>query len=116
MLDIQRYEGASTLYGPHTLAAYQMLYSQMATALAKGVSVPPGPTPPDISGKTVLTIRLSIYLSINQTNISPFYLYVSIVSFLLFFVDLLLSSIYICNLQSAFLLFCLIIIYLFIYQ
>jgi len=49
---IQRYEGASTLYGPFTLPAYQMLYSQLATALAKGSPVPPGPTPPDLTGKT----------------------------------------------------------------
>ncbi len=75
LLDIQRYEGASTLYGPHTLAAYQMLYSQMATALAKGVSVPPGPTPPDISGKTVLTIHLSIHQSIKQTSLLSIFMY-----------------------------------------
>eukprot|EP00058_Branchiostoma_floridae_P025487 XP_002610977.1 hypothetical protein BRAFLDRAFT_127904 [Branchiostoma floridae] len=27
---VQRYEGASTIYGPHTLAAFQQLYSQLA--------------------------------------------------------------------------------------
>jgi len=48
----QRYEGASTLYGPHTLAAYQQQYSILAQALAKGTPVPPGPTPPDLSGDT----------------------------------------------------------------
>jgi len=48
----QRYEGGSTLYGPHTLAAYQQLYSQLAIALATKTPYPPGPTPPDLSGKT----------------------------------------------------------------
>jgi len=49
---IQRYEGASTLFGPNTLAAYQQLYYGLATALATGTPYPPGPTPPDLSGKT----------------------------------------------------------------
>jgi neutral ceramidase len=46
---VQRYEGASTLFGPHTLAAYQQEYSRLATALATGKTVEPGPTPVDIS-------------------------------------------------------------------
>jgi len=49
---IQRYEGASTLYGPNTLAGYQQEYSKLAAALAQGQPYPPGPTPPDLSGKT----------------------------------------------------------------
>jgi len=48
----QRYEAASTLYGPHTLAAYQQEYSKLAVALVTGTPVPPGPTPPDLTGKT----------------------------------------------------------------
>jgi neutral ceramidase len=48
----QRYEGASTLYGPHTLAAYQQEYSKLAIALATGKQVPAGPTPPDLTGQT----------------------------------------------------------------
>lgn len=46
----QRYEGASTLFGPYTLAAYQQEFSKLATALAQGVPVPPGPTPLDLKG------------------------------------------------------------------
>lgn len=46
---VQRYEGASTIYGPHTLAAYQQLFTQLATALVKGTPVPAGPTPRDLS-------------------------------------------------------------------
>ncbi|XP_070544626.1 putative neutral ceramidase C [Ptychodera flava] len=43
---IQRYEGASTIYGPHTLEAYIQQYKILAEALAKGKSVEPGPSPP----------------------------------------------------------------------
>jgi neutral ceramidase len=42
---IQRYAGASTLYGPHTLAAYQQEFYKLALLLAAGKSAPPG-TPP----------------------------------------------------------------------
>jgi len=49
---VQRYEGASTLYGPHTLAAYQYLYSQLAQALITGKPYPPGPNPPNIWDNT----------------------------------------------------------------
>jgi len=48
----QRYEGASTLFGPHTLAAYQMLFSSMAQAIATGNPVPHGPNPPNLAGQT----------------------------------------------------------------
>jgi neutral ceramidase len=48
----QRYEGASTLYGPHTLAAYQQIFDDLATKLARNESVPSGPTPYDMRGKT----------------------------------------------------------------
>jgi neutral ceramidase len=48
----QRYEGASTMYGPHTLAAYQQIYDDLATKLALNQSVPSGPAPYDMRGKT----------------------------------------------------------------
>eukprot|EP00052_Salpingoeca_macrocollata_P008517 m.67462 g.67462 ORF g.67462 m.67462 type:complete len:354 (+) comp16631_c0_seq1:1200-2261(+) len=38
----QRYEAASTLYGPHTLAAYQQEFYALAEAMATGSSVDPG--------------------------------------------------------------------------
>jgi len=50
---VQRYEGASTLYGPHTLEAYQQEYAGLALALATGAPVPPGPSPPDLSDYTL---------------------------------------------------------------
>jgi neutral ceramidase len=33
---VQRYAGASTLFGPHTLEAYQQEYYKLAFALAQG--------------------------------------------------------------------------------
>jgi neutral ceramidase len=44
---IQRYEGASTLYGPHTLPLLMQQYQRIMTALVNGQSVAPGPTIPD---------------------------------------------------------------------
>lgn len=39
---VQRYEGASTLYGPNQLAAYMQEYHALAVALATGTPVDPG--------------------------------------------------------------------------
>nr|XP_060624741.1 neutral ceramidase [Anolis sagrei ordinatus] len=45
---IQRYEGASTLFGPHTLSAYIQLFRGLAKALAEGTArdLPNLPEPP----------------------------------------------------------------------
>jgi len=43
----QRYEGASTLFGPNTLPAYIQLFSNLAQALVNGNSVPEGQAPYD---------------------------------------------------------------------
>lgn len=43
----QRYEAASTIYGPNTLAAYLQEFKKLAAALATGKTVDPGPSPPD---------------------------------------------------------------------
>ncbi|XP_058099529.1 neutral ceramidase 2-like [Magnolia sinica] len=48
---IQRYEGASTLFGPHTLSAYIQEFKKLAAALISGLSVEPGPQPPDLLDK-----------------------------------------------------------------
>uniref|UniRef100_A0A7S3GC45 Neutral ceramidase n=1 Tax=Palpitomonas bilix TaxID=652834 RepID=A0A7S3GC45_9EUKA len=42
---VQRYEGGSTVWGPHTLAAYQQQYYNLAVAIEKGTPVPEGPQP-----------------------------------------------------------------------
>ncbi|XP_077595165.1 neutral ceramidase [Stigmatopora nigra] len=45
---VQRYEGASTIYGPHTLAAYIQKFSGLARAIAqdRAGSLAAGPEPP----------------------------------------------------------------------
>ncbi|KAL1210037.1 Neutral ceramidase 2 [Cardamine amara subsp. amara] len=51
--EVQRYEGASTLYGPHTLNAYIQEFKKLATALVKGQTLPRGPQPPDLLDKQI---------------------------------------------------------------
>ncbi len=45
----QHYEGASTHFGPWTLAAYQQEFDKLATALANRTAVSSGPTPRDLT-------------------------------------------------------------------
>ncbi|XP_043250741.1 neutral ceramidase [Colletes gigas] len=52
---IQRYEGASTIYGPHTLTIYLKMYQELVTAAILKSHVDPGPTPPDLREKNLLT-------------------------------------------------------------
>lgn len=60
---IQRYEGASTLYGPHTLNAYINSTLTYLPYLADNVqgTVPPGPTPPDNRDKSISLITGVVY-------------------------------------------------------
>lgn len=51
--EVQRYEGASTLYGPHTLSAYIQEFKKLASAFVKGQSVEDGPDPPDLLDKQI---------------------------------------------------------------
>ncbi|CAK7333571.1 unnamed protein product [Dovyalis caffra] len=51
--EVQRYEGASTLYGPHTLSAYIQEFRKLAAALISGQPVEPGPQPPDLLDKQI---------------------------------------------------------------
>ncbi|CAH1775301.1 unnamed protein product [Owenia fusiformis] len=48
---VQRYEGASTIFGPHTLEAYINKLNELATSMARGLAVSPGPSPPDLRGQ-----------------------------------------------------------------
>ncbi|CAA0816862.1 Neutral/alkaline non-lysosomal ceramidase [Striga hermonthica] len=50
---IQRYEGASTLYGPHTLSGYIQEFEKLASALVSGKPVERGPQPPDLLDKQI---------------------------------------------------------------
>lgn len=47
----QRYEAASTIFGPRTLDAYIQQYVMLAEAMAKGTTVPLGPDPPNLLDK-----------------------------------------------------------------
>lgn len=60
---IQRYEGASTLYGQHTLNAYINSTLTYLPYLADGAtgSPPPGPTPPDHRDKSISLITGVVY-------------------------------------------------------
>lgn len=49
----QRYEAASTLYGPFSLDAYRQTLDALATALAHNITVPSGPTPPNHLNHTI---------------------------------------------------------------
>ncbi|XP_076944500.1 neutral ceramidase 2-like [Bidens hawaiensis] len=51
--EMQRYEGASTLYGPHTLSAYIQEFKRLATAIVSGGTVEAGPQPPDLLNKQI---------------------------------------------------------------
>lgn len=43
---LQRYEGASTIYGPFTLPAYVDQFANLTASLVQGIQLPPGPSPP----------------------------------------------------------------------
>lgn len=48
---VQRYEGASTIFGPHTLEAYMNQYSRLLKGLLTGCQLPAGPDPPNLLKK-----------------------------------------------------------------
>ncbi|KAG9510793.1 Neutral ceramidase, partial [Fragariocoptes setiger] len=51
---MQRYEGASTLYGPHTLEAYVMHFKKLAQSLSDGSTIEsPGPEPPNLLSQQI---------------------------------------------------------------
>jgi len=65
--EAQRYEGASTHFGPWTLAAYQQEFARIARNLADGTEVAPGPTPMDPADKK---LKKKI---INRSDGKPFW-------------------------------------------
>ncbi|XP_057955051.1 neutral ceramidase 1-like [Malania oleifera] len=50
---VQRYEGASTLFGPHTLSAYIQEFKKLATALINGQTIERSLQPPDLLDKQI---------------------------------------------------------------
>ena len=58
----QRYEASSTIYGPHTLHAYQQQYSFQAKKLAQNKSVDDeGPHPPNLHDEQKLFVPKVVY-------------------------------------------------------
>jgi len=49
----QRYEGASTLFGPYTLSAYLQLFDNLTHALLKNQPVSPGVEPVDFTNRAI---------------------------------------------------------------
>lgn len=45
--EIQRYEGASTIFGPHSLPIYIKQFTKLLIAMTKGETIAPGPSPKD---------------------------------------------------------------------
>lgn len=59
--DIQRYEGASTIFGPHTLSIYIQQFKKLLTAMISNTSVPPGPAPQDQDRKQISLVTKVYY-------------------------------------------------------
>lgn len=65
---IQRYEAASNIYGPHSLSAYIQLFSSLARAIAenKVADLPKGPEPPFFSNSQLISL-----LPLNPVDKTP---------------------------------------------
>lgn len=50
---IQRYEGASTIFGPYTLDAYLQQFSNLTASIVNQSPLEPGPEPPNFIGKQI---------------------------------------------------------------
>ncbi|KAK3886101.1 hypothetical protein Pcinc_009678, partial [Petrolisthes cinctipes] len=57
---VQRYEAASTIFGPHTCQAYIQQYQTLATALLNNQVLPEGPPMPDMS-YSVITLLPGVF-------------------------------------------------------
>ncbi|KFP92367.1 Neutral ceramidase, partial [Apaloderma vittatum] len=68
---VQRYEAASTIYGPHTLSAYIQLYRGLARAIATNTvqDLPRGPEPPvfNITSLTLVPSLTVDHAPVNKT-------------------------------------------------
>ncbi|XP_039472085.1 neutral ceramidase [Oreochromis aureus] len=60
---VQRYEGASTIYGPHTLSAYLQKYRGLARAIAQDrvSELPAGPQPPFFTENLFNFVPLALF-------------------------------------------------------
>ncbi|KAG7204444.1 hypothetical protein KM043_004880 [Ampulex compressa] len=57
---VQRYEGASTIYGPHTLTIYLKLYQELISAITLGKKVEAGPEPPNMASEKLLSFAMPV--------------------------------------------------------
>lgn len=57
---IQRYEGASTLYGPHTLEAYINQFRRLAAHLSSNQTIEDSLSPPDLT-KSLFSLRPGVW-------------------------------------------------------
>lgn len=68
---VQRYEAASTIYGPHTLSAYIQLYRGLARAIAMNTvqDLPSGPEPPlfNVTSLTLVPAVTADRAPVNKT-------------------------------------------------
>lgn len=56
---VQRYEAASTIYGPHTLTIYLEQYQKLSQALVRDETLSTGPYPPDFDS-SLLSFTMSV--------------------------------------------------------
>lgn len=64
---LQRYEGASTLFGPYTLPIYVQQYAKLAKALADDVKLDRGTEPVDLRSK-VMSLLPPIFYDTTVSN------------------------------------------------
>ena len=57
---IQRYEGGSTLFGPHTLSAYIQEFKKLSKSMLEGKNVDSGLSPPDLLDKQIIFLATVI--------------------------------------------------------
>ncbi|EGC34439.1 hypothetical protein DICPUDRAFT_94802 [Dictyostelium purpureum] len=59
--ETQRYEGASTIFGPHTLGGYQQEFAKLAQSIVDGTEVDPGTFPRNLTGHTLFFLPPVIF-------------------------------------------------------
>lgn len=59
--EIQRYEGASTIFGPHTSTIYIQQFAKLLTAMMSNTKVSPGPWPIDQDKKQISLVTKVYY-------------------------------------------------------
>ncbi|KAG7492710.1 hypothetical protein MATL_G00017560 [Megalops atlanticus] len=69
---VQRYEAASTIYGPHTLSAYMQLFRGLARAIAEGTvgELPKGPEPPFFNDSQLFSLLPAVPVDRKPENTS----------------------------------------------